>query len=76
MGLQIQVFDASTSREIDAAFATLVNERPDALFVGAGAFWINQHIANSSREAESVSSRKNVVAMSSRLSPESFCTLA
>ena len=36
LGLQIQVFNASTSREIDAAFATLVNERPDALFVGAG----------------------------------------
>jgi hypothetical protein len=25
---------ASTSREIDAAFASLVRERPDALFVG------------------------------------------
>ena len=34
MGLQIQVFNASTSREIDAAFATIVRERPDALFVG------------------------------------------
>jgi hypothetical protein len=27
------VFNASTSREIDAAFATIVRERPDALFV-------------------------------------------
>ena len=35
MGLQIQILNASTSREIDAAFATLVRERPDALFVGA-----------------------------------------
>ena len=34
MGLQIQVLNASTSREIDAAFADLVRERPDALFVG------------------------------------------
>src|SRR5215471_15940696 len=34
MGLQIQVLNASTSREIDAAFATIVRERPDALFVG------------------------------------------
>src|SRR5262245_23017896 len=34
MGLQIQVLNASTSREINAAFATLVRERPDALFVG------------------------------------------
>ena len=36
MGLQIQIFNAGTSREIDAAFATLVRERPDALFVGGG----------------------------------------
>jgi putative ABC transport system substrate-binding protein len=34
LGLQIQVLNASTSREIDAAFATLEHERPDALFVG------------------------------------------
>ena len=34
MGLKIQVFNASTSRDIDAAFATFVRERPDALFVG------------------------------------------
>ena len=36
MGLQIQVINASTSREIDAAFATFDRERPDALFVGSG----------------------------------------
>jgi ABC-type uncharacterized transport system substrate-binding protein len=36
--LQIQVFNANTSREIDAAFATLVRERPDALFVGSSPF--------------------------------------
>jgi putative ABC transport system substrate-binding protein len=34
LGLQIQIVNASTSREIDAAFATFVRERPDALFVG------------------------------------------
>ena len=34
MGLQIQVLNASTSREINAAFATFGRERPDALFVG------------------------------------------
>ena len=39
MGLQIQVLNASTSREIDAAFATIVRERPDALFVGNDAFF-------------------------------------
>ena len=33
MGLQIQVVRASNSREINAAFATFVRERPDALFV-------------------------------------------
>jgi putative ABC transport system substrate-binding protein len=38
MGLQIQVLNASTSREIDAAFATFVRERPDALFVGGDSF--------------------------------------
>jgi ABC-type uncharacterized transport system substrate-binding protein len=34
MGLQIRVLNASSSREIDAAFATLMRERPDVLFVG------------------------------------------
>ena len=38
MGLQIQVLNASTSREINAAFASLVRERPDALFVGGEPF--------------------------------------
>jgi putative ABC transport system substrate-binding protein len=33
MGLQIRVIDASSSREIDAAFASFTAERPDALFV-------------------------------------------
>jgi ABC-type uncharacterized transport system substrate-binding protein len=38
-GLQIQVFNAGTSREIEAAFTTLVRARPDALFVGGDAFF-------------------------------------
>jgi putative ABC transport system substrate-binding protein len=33
MGLQINVLNASTSREIDAAFATFADRRPDAIFV-------------------------------------------
>jgi putative tryptophan/tyrosine transport system substrate-binding protein len=33
IGLQVQVLNASTSGEIDAAFATFVGEQPDALFV-------------------------------------------
>ena len=39
MGLQIQILNASTSREIDAAFATFARERPDALFVAADPFF-------------------------------------
>jgi putative tryptophan/tyrosine transport system substrate-binding protein len=38
MGLQIQVFNANTSAEIDAAFETMGRERPDALLVGSTAF--------------------------------------
>jgi putative ABC transport system substrate-binding protein len=36
MGLQILVLEATNSKEIDAAFATLARERPDALLVGTG----------------------------------------
>jgi putative tryptophan/tyrosine transport system substrate-binding protein len=39
MGLQVQIFNASTSREIDAAFAAFGRERPDAVFVGQDAFF-------------------------------------
>ena len=44
MGLQTQVLNATTIREIDAAFATIVSERPDALFVGAGPFMIDRRV--------------------------------
>jgi putative ABC transport system substrate-binding protein len=44
MGLQIQVLNASTSREIDAAFATFVRERPDAVFVGADSFFVSRRV--------------------------------
>ena len=44
MGLQIQVLNASTSRDIDAAFATFARERPDALFVGGGPFFIGRRV--------------------------------
>ena len=33
---------ASTSREIDAVFATFVRERPDAVFVGLDVFFISR----------------------------------
>jgi putative ABC transport system substrate-binding protein len=44
MGLQLQVLNASTSREIDAAFATLVRERPDALFVPPSPFFTDRRV--------------------------------
>jgi putative ABC transport system substrate-binding protein len=39
MGLQIQVFNAGTSGEIDAAFASFARDRPDALFVSPDPFF-------------------------------------
>jgi putative tryptophan/tyrosine transport system substrate-binding protein len=39
VGLQIQILNASTIGEIDAAFATLAHERPDALFVAGDGFF-------------------------------------
>jgi putative ABC transport system substrate-binding protein len=44
MGLQIQILRASTSREIEAAFATFLHERPDALFVGNDAFLTSRRV--------------------------------
>jgi putative tryptophan/tyrosine transport system substrate-binding protein len=42
LGLQIQVLNAITVSEIDAAFASLAQEHAEALFVGADAFFVNQ----------------------------------
>jgi len=44
IGLQIQMLSASTSREIEAAFATLVHERADALFVAPDAFLVGRRV--------------------------------
>ena len=44
IGLQIQILNASTIGEIDAAFATLTRERPDALFVAADAFFTSRRV--------------------------------
>ena len=44
MGLQIQVLDASTSREIDAAFTALVREWVDALFVSPDGFFNSRRV--------------------------------
>jgi putative tryptophan/tyrosine transport system substrate-binding protein len=44
MGLQIQLVNVDTSREIDAAFATFGRERPDALFVTGGPFLLSRRV--------------------------------
>jgi putative tryptophan/tyrosine transport system substrate-binding protein len=44
IGLQIQVVNASTIGEINAAFAALARERADALFVSAEAFFAARHV--------------------------------
>jgi len=44
LGLQIQVVRASASREIDAAFAGFMRERPDALFVASDALFANRRV--------------------------------
>jgi len=44
IGLQIQVLNASTSREIEAAFATLVRDRADALFVMPDNFFVSRRV--------------------------------
>jgi putative tryptophan/tyrosine transport system substrate-binding protein len=44
MGLHIRVLNAATSREIDAAFAELEQERPDALFVGSGTLFTGRRV--------------------------------
>jgi ABC-type uncharacterized transport system substrate-binding protein len=44
MGLQIQLLKASTSREINAAFATFVRERPAALYVGGDSLFSSRRV--------------------------------
>jgi putative ABC transport system substrate-binding protein len=44
MGLQIQVHNANTSAEIDAAFAAMGRERPDAVFVGSIPFFNGRRV--------------------------------
>ena len=44
VGLQMQIIRASTGREIDAAFATMARERPDALLVGGDPFFNSRRI--------------------------------
>jgi putative ABC transport system substrate-binding protein len=44
LGLHIQVLNASTNREIEAAFASIGHDRADALFVAADAFFASRRV--------------------------------
>ena len=44
MGLQVQVRNASTNIEINAAFASFGRDRPDALFVGGDPFFNSRRV--------------------------------
>ena len=65
MGLRTLILNASSSGEINVAFATLARERPDALFVGSG-FLLNSrrvqlvHLATLHKVPATYSSRESV----------------
>jgi putative tryptophan/tyrosine transport system substrate-binding protein len=44
MALEIQVFNARTSGEIDAAFAAIARERPDAVFISSGPLFTSRRV--------------------------------
>jgi putative ABC transport system substrate-binding protein len=44
LALQVQIVNASSSHEIDAAFAALARERPDALFVAPDGFFTSRRV--------------------------------
>ena len=44
MGLQIQVLNASTIRELDVAFAMFARERPDALYIASDSLFFSRHV--------------------------------
>ena len=44
MGLEVRLLNASNRDEIDAAFATFVHERPDALFISSGPYFSNRRV--------------------------------
>jgi ABC-type uncharacterized transport system substrate-binding protein len=67
IGLQTQVLNASTSREIEAAFATIVRDRADALFIAPDGFFISRRsqfvtLASRDRIPTSCSNREMVEA--------------
>jgi putative tryptophan/tyrosine transport system substrate-binding protein len=67
MGMQIRILNASMIGEIEAAFAILARERPDALFVAPDAFFLGRRVqitnlAARGRMAAAYSTRDEVVA--------------
>jgi len=44
IGLEVQILKASTSREIETAFATIVSDHADALFVGPDGFFNSRRV--------------------------------
>jgi putative ABC transport system substrate-binding protein len=44
MGMQIQIFKADTSHQIEAAFEDMEHDRPDALFIGTSPFLNVQNV--------------------------------
>jgi putative ABC transport system substrate-binding protein len=44
IGLQIQILNATTITEINAAFATFARERPDALFLAGDSFFVDRRV--------------------------------
>src|SRR5262249_28296741 len=44
LGLQIQILNATTVSEIDAAFAGFASDRPDALFLAGDGFFLDRRV--------------------------------
>ena len=61
MGVQLRLINASTIPEIDAAFAALASERPDALFISSGPFFGNRSV-----QVAHLASRHAIPAISAR----------
>jgi putative ABC transport system substrate-binding protein len=60
IGLQTHVVNASTSSEIDVAFAALARERPDALFVSPDVFFTSRRV-----QIATLAARGRIAAVSS-----------
>ena len=54
VGMQLQILNPTTNREIDAAFVALVRERADALFVGPDAFYNSRRVQLANMSARHV----------------------